>query len=190
MKRFITIITAVVTVLCLSVSAHAADFFSIAEMHVGGNLTVLLSELRKGNVSYEVIGYNQVYINFGKCSDVGLKSIGEVMLAANSKNIIWSDTRMLMTLPLFKEDGVTSNRQQAIEEYCKILERNSEFYKYHSDGNPREEIIYLTEHQHTFRYNYQFWDKPYASRTYTVFIGRDYKEFGIGEINQDTALKD
>ncbi len=190
MKRFISIITAAIAAFCLSVSAYATDFFSIAEMHVGGNLTVLLSELRKGHVSYEIVGYNQVYINFSRCNDVGLKAIGEVMLVANSNNIIWSDTRMLMTLPLFKKDGVTSNRQQAIEEYCKILEKNCEFYKYHSDGNPREEIIYLTEHQHTFRYNYQFWDKLYASRTYTVFIGRDYKEFGIGEINQDTALKD
>ena len=190
MKRFITIIAAAIAALCLSFSAYATDFFSISEMHVGGNLTVLLSELRKGNVSYEVVGYNQIYINFGRCSDAGLRSIGEVMLAANSKNIIWSDTRMIKTLPLFKEDGVTSNRQQAIEEYCKILEKECEVYNYHSDGNPREEIMYLTEHQHTFRYNYQFWDKPYASRTYTIFIGRDYKEFGIGEINQDTALKD
>lgn len=190
MKRFVTIIAAVITALCLSVSAYAADFFSIAEMRVGGNLTVLLSELRKGNVSYEVISYNHVYINFGKCDDAGLKSIGEVLLTANSKNIIWSDTRMLMTLPLFKEDGVTSNRQQAIEEYCKILEKNCELYKYHSDGNPREEIIYLTEHQHTFRYDYLFWNKPYDSRTYNVFIGRDYEEFGIGETNQDIALKD
>lgn len=190
MKKFITIIAAIITAFCFSASAYATDFFSIAEMRVGGNLTVLLSELRKGNVSYEMVGYNQVYINFGRCSNVDLKAIGEVLLVANSKSVIWSDTRMLKTLPLFKEDGISSNRQQAIEEYCKILEKNCKIYNYHSNDNPREGILYLTEHQHTFRYDYQFWDKPYASRTYTVFICRDNREFGIGEINQDTALKD
>lgn len=189
MKRFITIIVAAIAALCLSFSVYATGFFSIAEMHVGGNLTVLLSELRKGNVRYERVNYNQIYINFGECTDIGLKSIGEVVLIANSDNIIWSETRMLMTLPLFKEDGVTSNRQQAIEEYCKILEKNRRIYNYHSNSNPREEILHLTEHQQTFRYNYQFWRESYASRTYTVFISRDCKEFGIGEVNQDTKLR-
>ena len=178
MSEFLKFFIIAVLLTCTASMAQAqpylasnGEFINLDELHVGGDVSLLKAELKKGGIRCLGTQHEFVIMLDPRNTNWDITTNGTFSVSVNSSGKIDKMRYVIESVPLVNQYTGQSNLRAMIDYYTRVISNNSGGFPYVDVSlNPEVDIMTLFREYRSFEYKYPMREKKLSPFTCTIIF--------------------
>ena len=178
MRRFFKLFIITLILVCAASMAQAqpclasnGEFVNLDELRVGGDVSLLKAELKKGGIRCLGTQHEFVIMLDPRNTNWDITTNGTFSVRVNSSGKIYKMRYVIESVPLVNQYTGQSNLRALIDYYTRVISNNSGGFPYVDVSlNPEVDIMTLFREYRSFEYKYPMREKKQSPFTCTIIF--------------------